>query len=415
MDFTKLSAAKLWIISSPPSGSGKSQPHHPRDLPYLSTALYALVPVPSPAVLTMTVDERWRLYINPDWYTSATVPEVGRATAHLVWHLLADHADRARSLDVDSQSAEHWNQAADVSIAATLAPDELAPDDLPDAISLRLRAGLSAEEYYAVLSRLPPSAGRDLGLLDPQQGCGSGCDGVPRSHELPPDAESGLDLPAAKDIRRRVAIDFRERSQQRGDSPGDAWRWAQQILEPKINWAPLLSQAVRRSVGWAAGRGDYTYTRPSRRASSVPNVVLPGMRRPVPRVAMIIDTSYSVDDELLARALGEVDGALLALGIADGAVTVYACDAAVHTVQRVRRARDATLAGGGGTDLRVGLAAADAQRPRPDVIVVFTDGETPWPPNPPIGCSVIVALLGRFRDDLPPTPRWATRIECLLD
>ena len=130
---------------------------------------------------------------------------------------------------------------------------------------------------------------------------------------------------------------------------------------------------------------------------------------------MIIDTSYSVDDGLLARALGEVDGALLALGVAGGEVTVYSCDAAVHTVERVRRAQDTNLAGGGGTDLRAGLAAVDTQRPRPDVVIVFTDGDTPWPPGPPPGCSVIVALLGRDRAELPPTPAWATRVECLLD
>ena len=41
MDLTKLSAAKLWIISSPPTGAGKHDSSTPRDLPYLSTALYS--------------------------------------------------------------------------------------------------------------------------------------------------------------------------------------------------------------------------------------------------------------------------------------------------------------------------------------------------------------------------------------
>ena len=415
MDPNKLSAAKLWLISTPRSQVVKKDAVSPRDLPYLSTALYALIPVSTTAVRTMAIDERWRLYVNPAWYASASVPELGRELAHMVWHLLADHAGRAGTLDVDSKSAGHWKSATDASIAGTLTPDRLTPADLPEPATLGLPPGLSAEEYYAMLSKLPPSDGGGVGLLDPTDGCGSGCDGIPRRHELPPDAETGLDLPDARDIRRRVAIDYQQHSKQRGDAPGDAWRWARQILDPKVAWEPLLSQAVRRAAGWAAGRGDYTYTRPSRRASSVRGIVLPGMRRPVPRVSMIVDTSYSIDDGLLARALGEVDGALRALGIAGGDVTVYSCDAAVHTVQRVRRARDAHLGGGGGTDLRVGIAAAGTQRPRPDVIVVFTDGETPWPPQPPPGCSVIVALLGRSRTDFPPTPPWAVRVECVLD
>ena len=76
--------------------------------------------------------------------------------------------------------------------------------------------------------------------------------------------------------------------------------------------------------------------------------------------------------------------------------------------------RDVRLAGGGGTDMRVGIRAAHQQRPRPDVIVVFTDGHTPWPDAPPPGSAMIAALLGRDRRDLPPTPAWATRVECVL-
>ncbi|RHW25409.1 hypothetical protein D0Z08_19470 [Nocardioides immobilis] len=414
MDLTKLSAAKLWLISEPPAASVRGN-DAPRDLPYLATALYALVPVASGEVRTMTVDERWRLYVNPGWYDATSVPDVGRELVHLVWHLLGDHADRARSIHVDATTARFWRDATDVTVSATLGPDRLAPEALPNVLSLRLAPGLTSEEYYAVLSRLPPSDGTGGGELGPDDGCGSGADGVPRSNELPPDAEAGLDHPDVREIRRRVAIDYLDGAKRRCRAPGDAWRWAQHILEPRIAWEPLLAQAVRRAVGWPAGRGDYTYTRPSRRSSSVKGIVLPGMRRPVPRVAMVIDTSGSVDDQLLARALGEVDGALLALDVAGGDVTVYSCDAAVHTVQQVRRARDAKLAGGGGTDLRVGLAAADAERPRPEVVVVFTDGYTPWPRQPPIGSTVIVALLGREGDQLPPTPAWATRIECRLD
>ena len=219
----------------------------------------------------------------------------------------------------------------------------------------------------------------------------------------------------AREIRRRVAIEYDEhlRRTGRGDVPGDAWRWAKQILEPTVRWEPLLAGAVRRAAGWANGRTDYTYARPSRRQSSAPRILLPGMRRPVPRIAVVVDTSGSVDDVLLGRALGEVDGALRGLGVSDSSVTVFSCDAAVHQVQRVRRARDARLAGGGGTDMRVGIKVAHDQRPRPDVIVVFTDGETPWPDSAPPGSAVIAALLGRDRSHLPPTPPWATRVECL--
>jgi hypothetical protein len=64
--------------------------------------------------------------------------------------------------------------------------------------------------------------------------------------------------------------------------------------------------------------------------------------------------------------------------------------------------------------MRVGLAAAAQLRPRPDVVVVFTDGYTPWPDVAPPGAAVIAALLGRDGYIMPPTPTWARRIECSL-
>ena len=223
-----------------------------------------------------------------------------------------------------------------------------------------------------------------------------------------------IDRADARQIRRLIAIAYREHITARGDTPGDAWRWSQDILEPKIAWEPLLASAVRRAVAWTNGNTHYTYTRRSRRQSALPDVVLPGTRRPVPNVAFVVDTSGSVDDTLLARALGEVDGVLRGLGVTGSSVTVLSCDAAVHTVQRVRSARGAKLGGGGGTDMRVGIDAATSLRPRPDVIVVFTDGYTPWPDTAPPGVSVIVALLAREGHALPPTPPWARCIQCRL-
>lgn len=418
MDDRKLTAAKLWLVSPPPDGSGGRSTERPRDLPYLSHALYALVPVQAPDVPTMTCDEWWRVYVNGGWLATTSVPDVARELAHLVWHLLSDHTGRARSMDVDSSTAPAWTTSTDATVAATLDLDELRPTHLRGSAELSLPPNRSAEEYYASLSGLPPRAeATDRAGLGPGDGCGSGADGIRRSHELGPDeGESGVVTTAgARAVREAVAVEYRRHHTRRGTSPGCALRWVKQTLEPTVAWEPLLAGAVRRAIGWAAGRGEYTYLRPSRRAGSVPGVVLPGQRRPVPNVAVIVDTSASVDDQLLARALGEVDAVLLALGVPGTGLTFYSVDAAVHTVQHLRSARDATLAGAGGTDLRHGFAAVDRQRPRPDVVITFTDADTPWPGSPPPGAAVIAAVLGRRHQQLPATPDWAARVECLVD
>ena len=221
----------------------------------------------------------------------------------------------------------------------------------------------------------------------------------------------GLGQTAADAIRRTVAIAF-QAERGIGSTPGEWGRWVQQILEPVVDWRNVLHAAVRRGIGWAAGHTDYTYTRISRRQAVAGSVILPAMRRPVPRVAIVVDTSGSVDDGLLAQALGEVDGVLASLGVADAQVHVLAVDAAVQAVSTVRRADAVRLGGGGGTDMSLGIRAAEALRPRADVIVVLTDGYTGWPEHPCV-VPVIAVLIGRTRGQLPTTPDWVQRVECV--
>jgi len=99
---------------------------------------------------------------------------------------------------------------------------------------------------------------------------------------------------------------------------------------------------------------------------------------------------------------------ITAAGIGTQRLMVLACDAAVGATSRVRPVQDVQLVGGGGTDMRVGIAAAEASRPRPDVIVVFTDGYTPWPDRP-TRARLVVAIIG-FQSSIEHAPDWATTV-----
>jgi predicted metal-dependent peptidase len=415
---TRLSAAKLWLVST-------TSPTTCGDLPYLSTPLFALIPVASNAVTALTIDPSWRLYFNPTWVAKTDVPVIAARLAHLVWHLLADHSGRAADVQVTRADAEPWRTATDATIAELFTGTPMA-DGLADPAALKLPAGRSAEEYYARLARLParPEASDDRPgqpcdpknadpETDPDSGCGSGCDGLPRSYELPAGHEVGqIQTHDAEQIRRRVAIEFREHQSGRGAVPGQWGRWVEQILDPIVPWTQVLAAAVRRGVAWTNGHTDYTYSRISRRQSTAGRIILPATRRPLPEVAVVVDTSGSVDDGLLALALAEVDGVLRGLGIAGRSVTVLATDAAVHAVSVVRSARDVHLGGGGGTDLRTGITEALALKPRPGLIAVLTDGYTPWPDEPP-ATPIVAVLIGRARAELPDTPEWIQRVECV--
>jgi predicted metal-dependent peptidase len=109
---------------------------------------------------------------------------------------------------------------------------------------------------------------------------------------------------------------------------------------------------------------------------------------------------------MLEQVLGEVAGLLTSLGIARDRLHVVCCDARAHAPQRVLNARDVTLLGGGGTDMRAGLAAAGELRPSPDLVIVLTDGQTPWPERPPGRARVVVGLL----DAAGSVPDWARSV-----
>ncbi|MEV6924229.1 VWA-like domain-containing protein [Dactylosporangium sp. NPDC051485] len=362
--------------------------------PYLASALYALSVVPSWHLATMGVDRHWRLYVSPDFVAAHPVEELAGVWVHEVAHLLRDHHGRADRLP----HAEHHdrfrvNLAQDCEINDDLVADGLAlPPQRVEPKTFGLPVGRLFEEY---LPGIPRST--ELHLQ-----CGSGAHGGPVPGELGPDGAPAVRGIEADAIRRQTADAIRAHARSRGTVPGGWMRWAERIAEPVVDWRRVLAGALRQAVAWASGAVDYTYARPGRRGGALRGVVLPSLRRPLPRVAIVIDTSGSMGPDDLASALGEVTGVLRTVGIRGNRVTVLACDADVHAVTRVTKAEQVELGGGGGTDMRVGIARALAVPDPPNIIVVLTDGATPWP-DEPTGCRVIAGLVG---DHPPAPPAW---------
>ncbi|MGW1814903.1 vWA domain-containing protein [Streptomyces sp. NPDC002125] len=368
------------------------------DRPYLASALYALTVVPSDEVPTMGVDRHWRCYVSPGFVDRTPVAELAAVWVHEVAHLLRDHHGRADLLPAaDRRDRHRVNVAQDCEIN-----DDLVADGLPlpaGRLEPRLFGLPEGQLFEAYLTALPPSAW----IHD----CGSGAHGEPSPWE--PDAAAGppgVGGVEAESLRHHTAEAMRAHVRSRGTLPGGWKRWADEVLEPTVDWRQVLAGAVREAAAWAAGAVDYTYRRPARRSAALRGVVLPSLRRPLPRVAVVIDTSGSMGDEEIAAALAEVTGVLREVGIRGNRVTVLACDADVRAVSRVTSAEQIALAGGGGTDMRVGIAAALAVRERPSVVVVLTDGLTPWPDEIP-SCRVVAALVG---PSAPAAPPWVETV-----
>nr|BFE66290.1 VWA-like domain-containing protein [Dactylosporangium thailandense] len=361
--------------------------------PYLASAMYALSVVPSWHLSTMGVDRHWRLYANPDFVAAHPVEELAGVWVHEVAHLLRDHHGRAERLrHVDRDDHLRVNLAQDCEINDDLIADGLPlPASRVEPSTFGLAPGRLFEEYLAGIPHTH--------VVHVQ--CGSGAHGIPVPGEIGADGAPAVPEVEAGAIRRTTAEAIRAHVRARGTVPFGWRRWADEIAEPTVDWRRLLTGALRQAVVWASGAADYTYARPGRRSAALRGVVLPSLRQPLPRVAIVIDTSGSMGDDQLASCLAEVTGVLRAVGIRGNRVTILACDADVQAVTRVTKAEQVQLSGGGGTDMRVGIEHARRGPEPPNIIVVLTDGLTPWPAEP-TGCRLIAGLIGPNPPDTPP-------------
>jgi predicted metal-dependent peptidase len=376
---------------------------------YFGPALFSLIPVKTDLIASMAVDTQWRLYYNDSWVATHSVEENAAVLIHEVSHLLRDHEPRRKASSASAPAL--WNTAADCEINDDLIAEGLPlPDDPPHPEKLGLDVGQTAEIYYQRLadargagsstsSDMPKGIARD---------CGSGAHGERRPWEIDDEAASssgvpGVDPVKAKLVQRDVAKRILDTSGYSGDVPLGWRRWAHTVLAPKVDYMATIRHAVRRALRESTlGRYDRTYRRPYRRQGCYGDFIMPSYYQPRPRPGFLIDTSSSMQDTQLGRAVAELGGLTRQLGYGTE-VVVACCDVVVHDVRKVFNASQLQLYGGGGTDISAGLQWFAQRAGTIDLLIVVSDCHTPWPEEvPPFPVITI-----RVGDGIPPP--WGDR------
>lgn len=205
---------------------------------------------------------------------------------------------------------------------------------------------------------------------------------------------------AIEEAQERAQASADRWSRGRGTVPGALVRWAAYRREAGYSWQRELARLVRSEIVGSAGpRHLPTFRVPSRRQSAISlssTAILPGKGRTRPIVAVVNDTSGSMGDEqhgLLGDVRRENSAIVEAVG---GEIVAISVDARVQGTQRLGRGGNLNLSGGGGTDMRLGIDAATKLWPRPSVIIVLTDGDTPWPSSD-VGIPVIAGIVAKDR------------------
>lgn len=186
LDMDRLAAAKMWACDR---------------APYLSLALFSMVPVAAPGLGTVAVDRYWRLYLDPQALDTWTIPGMGTALLHEIEHLLRDHPARAENAGApfDQQDALDWNRAADALINGELdllpdrewPVDQVMPEHIPG-MSMSETVEVVWERLRTQRPQQPPQSRQNSGDQqqqgggqDSKQGDAGQCSGDPSSGGAP--------------------------------------------------------------------------------------------------------------------------------------------------------------------------------------------------------------------------------------
>ena len=332
---------------------------------------------------------------------------------HEVWHMLREHAARSNNYPLQEPDVmQKWLMSTDCEINDDIVKDEkmpmqdwvVLPEKFKDDKGNPFPDFHMAEEY---MNMFPPTKMIKVGCkaVGGKDGCGSGQTGQGQEGEQgePNKKNPGIGTAEGKMIQAKVAEDIDKHQKSIGNIPAGILRWVESILKPQVDWRKELGAMLRGAVSQVRGRMEYSFRHMSRRQPFV-DIRLPSMVARIPRVAIQTDTSGSMSQGDLAVCIGEIDGILRTAGVTEA--EAYSVDAAVGGHKKIRSAKQVEFTGGGGTDMGVGIEYAKTIYPKIDILVVLTDGATPWPEFSP-QFKVIICIIG---DSTGKGPEWAKTI-----
>lgn len=363
--------------------------------PFFATLALNMRFIEDAAVQTACTDGKSIKY-NPAFINGLTADECKTLIAHEVMHPAMLHHTRRSGRD-----PKKWNEAADYAINPLL---QEAGFKLPEGgLSNPAFKGLSAEKIYSQLPD-PPKDDGSGSSTDALQGVSDNADGSGQGSNQNPgpgdwgrveDAGEKLTESQVDEIEaqaKQVLAQAAQVAKQAGKLPANMQRLVNEVLKPVIPWREALSRFVSEIA-----RNDYNWKRPSPRYAHT-GLYLPVLENEeVGRVALVVDTSGSIDVPLLNQFAAEISEIA---SIMQFPVTVIYADAKVQGVEELADGEKLNPKGGGGTDFIPGFKYVEENIDDAKAVVYFTDGCcSSFPKQPDI--PVLWGLYGGY-DFKPP-------------
>lgn len=348
--------------------------------PFLASAVLRLplVPVLGSRWCPTAATDGYHLFYNPKWVSGLSSYETRGLLAHEVMHVVFGHGERRQN-----RQPRRWNIACDHAINLMLLEQgfRLPADGMADASY----AGLSAEQIYEQLPEEDDASSRRSphgGDVDCESGLVPeiGVDLVSPDHPSvrPLRTADAPDIERMREIRAELAAEIGTKLQ--GSAAGAFQRELGALQQSRIDWRALLRVWLtdRLKSDWSSF--------PFSKKHLHRGLFLPSLGVEAPReVVFAIDTSGSMDDQTLAKLLGELRAFREAFPCR---VTLLQADAAIQEV-RVFEAMDGVevpqrmaMKGRGGTDFRPVFQWL--AREAPDAVLLYaTDGFGAFPKSAP--------------------------------
>lgn len=338
--------------------------------PFFGTLLLKLKHVERRDLPTLCVTKS-SLEYNPDFLDTLTLDEVVFCIAHEVMHHAWMHLPRMEhyiraGIGPDGKPLDpmKFNRALDYPINALLQQQRIGavidPKKFKVCLDPKYPATMTPEEVYC---KLPDEKGNSGG------GGGSGQQALDEHDSAGAGGDEDAITPA--DVMQAAA----QHKAIRGELPAGMERIIEELKKPAVSpWARL-----RRFVTKSLPGADATTWRRLQRRYIVRGVGMPGpTQQGAGHVGVVTDTSGSIDQDMLNLFAGHLASIMSDARPVD--VRLYWTDSRVHRVDVAKNGNDLRtimakkVPGGGGTDMRVGVKAAESDKC--DAIIVLTDGFT---------------------------------------
>jgi predicted metal-dependent peptidase len=323
---------------------------------------------------TAATDGR-HFYYNSRFIKMLRPKEVEFLFGHEVLHCVYDHFGRRGDRD-----PQLWNIADDFCVNGDLKKHKVGEfiTSVPCLYDQKYE-GMSAEEVYDILyknaDKIDISSLLDKLIDEHLDGegddDGQGGQGEGKGKGRPKLSEE--DRRQIKDeIKEAMLSAVAADADGAGNLPAGVQRIIRDLTEPQMNWRELLRMQLESTI-----KSDYTWMRASRKGWHM-DAVMPGMKLdPMIDIALFIDASGSMGEDMLKDILSETAGIMESFPAYR--IHVASFDTQVYNPQQYdsENLEDITeyqIQGGGGTDFDCVFSYLKENEIEPKRLVVFTDG-----------------------------------------